>query len=835
VEPWSIAEPGAAGLSTAEAEERLAREGPNEVAVHTRASVLRQLAAGASNPLLGILLVCAVASAAVGEKVNAFIVVAMVLLSVAIDFVQSFRSARAVERLRAQVAPTATVLRDGRWVELPRRTLVAGDRIRLSAGDMVPADGRLLSAKTLHVVEAALTGESLPVEKEVGRVAEGGSVSAGQVYAGTSIAGGSAEALVERTGGRTQLGAIAARLAERPPQTAFEHGVRDFGLFITRTVLFLVLFIGVVSVTLHRSPLESLLFAVALAVGLTPEFLPMISTVTLAEGAVRMARAKVIVKHLPSIQNLGSMDVLCSDKTGTLTRAQMALERSVNGAGEASPTVLQLARINSTLQTGLRSPLDEAILTAPGEPADGWQRHDEVPFDFERRRLSVSAERDGLRVLVCKGAPENVLAACSAWETPDGARPLDDGARTLCLQTERALALQGLRVLAVATRPQGQEEPCEIASERELCLVGFLAFLDPPLPDAAATVAALRRDGVTVKILSGDDPRVVRHVCEAVGIDGGEVLLGADVDRLTDPALGQVAERTSVFARVSPQQKNRILQALRRRGHVVGFLGDGINDAPSLHTADVGISVASAVDVARDAADMVLLERNLGVLHAGIVEGRKSFGNVMKYLLMGTSSNFGNMLSMAVASVFLPFLPMLPTQILLNNFLYDLAQVTIPSDAVDASFLARPQRWDIRAVRRFMLVVGPVSSVYDFLTFFILLRVFHAPERLFHTGWFVESLATQVLVVFVIRTTGNPLRSRPSPLLTGTAIAVVLVACVFPWTPAAGPLGFEPLPAPFFLFLAVATGTYLLGVQWVKARVLPRFTHPSPRPAMERT
>ena len=456
-----------------------------------------------------------------------------------------------------------------------------------------------------------------------------------------------------------------------------------------------------------------------------------------------------------------------------------------------------------------------------------------MPFDFERRRLSVAAERSGRRVLVCKGAPGNVLAACSAVETSAGAQPLDAESRDRCLRTDRELAVQGLRVLAVASRPLGQDEPCDLASERDLCLMGFLAFLDPPLEDVRETIVALRRDGVVVKILSGDDPRVVRHVCQGVGIDGGEVLTGEDVDRLTDPALGQVAEQSSVFARVSPQQKSRILQALRRRGHVVGFLGDGINDAPSLHTADVGISVAPAVDVAREAADIVLLERSLGALHAGILEGRKSFGNVMKYLLMGTSSNFGNMLSMAVASVFLPFLPMLPTQILLNNFLYDLAQVTIPTDAVDASTLARPQRWDIRAVRRFMLVVGPVSSLYDFLTFFILLRVFHAPERLFHTGWFVESLATQVLVVFVIRTAGNPLRSRPSVLLAVTALAVVVAAAVLPWTPAAGPLGFEPLPGPYFLFLATATATYLLLVQWVKTHVLPRGRQRSPRPALD--
>ena len=832
MEPRSTEEPAGAGLSTGEAEARLAREGPNEVAAHTRASQFRQLLASISNPLLGILLVAAVASAVLGERVNAVIVVAMVVLSAAIDFVQSFRSAKAVERLRSQVAPTATVLRDGRWTELPRRELVPGDTIRLSAGDLVPADARLLTARALHVVESALTGESLPVEKEVGAPTEGSGVSAGHVYAGTSVASGTAEAVVEHTGGHTQLGAIAARLAERPPQTAFEHGIRDFSLFITRTILFLVLFIGVVSVAKHRPPLESLLFAVALAVGLTPEFLPMITTVTLAQGAVRMARAKVIVKHLPSIQNLGSIDVLCSDKTGTLTRGRMELERSVDGAGTSAPRALALARVNSALQTGLRNPLEDAILAAPDGTAEDWKRLDEVPFDFERRRMSVAAARAGTPVLVCKGAPENVLAVCTEWESAGAVQRLDGAARARCQQTERALAEQGLRVLAVASRSLGPDEPCGLESERDLCLVGFLAFLDPPLADAAKTVRALRRDGVAVKILSGDDALVVRHVCEAVGIGGKRVVLGDDLDRLTDPALGLVAERHAVFARVSPQQKTRLLQALRRRGHVVGFLGDGINDAPSLHTADVGISVASAVDVARDAADIVLLDRGLGVLHTGIVEGRRSFGNVMKYLLMGTSSNFGNMLSMALASLFLPFLPMLPTQILLNNFLYDLAQVTIPSDRVDASFLARPQRWDIRGVRRFMLIVGPVSSLYDFLTFWVLLGVFHASERLFHTGWFVESLATQVLVVFVIRTTGNPFRSRPSPLLATTAVAVVALATALPWSPAAEALGFEPLPGPFFLFLVLATATYLLLVQWVKARVLPRFTGPSPGRAM---
>ena len=816
------------GLTTAEAEQRLAAEGPNEIAVHASASAMRQLLATFSNPLLVILLFAAGAQAALGERVNALIVAAMVLLSAAIDFVQSYRSARAVERLRARVASTATALRDGSWTEIPRRALVRGDVIHLSAGDLVPADARLLSAIQLHLVEGALTGESLPVEKEVGVPERTGAVSAGWVYSGTSVASGTAEALVERTGTRTQFGAIAARLAERAPQTAFEHGIREFGLFITRTVLFLVLFIAVVSLALHRPPLQSLLFAVALAVGLTPEFLPMITTVTLAQGARRMARQKVIVKHLPAIQNLGSIDVLCSDKTGTLTRGRMELARSVDGSGAPVPSVLDLGRVNSALQTGLRSPLDEAILAARSPDGVEWRRAGEIPFDFERRRVSVAAEGPGTPMLICKGAPESVLSTCTRWQTPDGVRELSPAARARCEATEQALSGQGLRVIAVATRALAPGERCGPESERELCLAGFLAFLDPPLPDVAETVAALRRDGVEVKILSGDDPLVVRHVCQSVGIDAAELRLGDELDRLTDPALGQVAETSAVFARVSPQQKTRILQSLRRRGHVVGFLGDGINDAPSLHTADVGISVASAVDVAREAADIVLLDRGLDVLHAGIVEGRKSFGNVMKYLLMGTSSNFGNMLSMAVASVFLPFLPMLPTQILLNNFLYDLAQVTLPSDSVDPADLVHPRRWDVRLVRRFMLVVGPVSSLYDFLTFWVLLGPLHASERIFHTGWFIESLATQVLVVFVIRTAGNPLASRPSRLLTITSLGVVALAVALPWSPLAAPLGLEPLPRPFFLFLAVATATYLALVQWVKSWILPAFAPRTP-------
>jgi Mg2+-importing ATPase len=575
----------------------------------------------------------------------------------------------------------------------------------------------------------------------------------------------------------------------------------------------------VVNLALHRPAFESLLFAVALAVGLTPEFLPMITAVTLSRGAVRMARVKVIVKRLPAIQNFGSIDVLCSDKTGTLTAGEMTLDRALDAAGAACERPFELAYLNSSFETGIKSPLDAAILARGGVDPGGYLKRDEIPFDFERRRLSVVLEREHERWLICKGAPESILAEATAYESCGATLPLDEAVRARCHALFEALSADGLRVLAVAVRRLPARDAYRADDERELTLAGFLTFRDPPLADARDAVEALGRDGVRIKILTGDNELVARHVCAEVGLDVREIVLGSDLDRLSDAALGHVAEQTTVFARVSPAQKNRILIALKQRDHVVGYLGDGINDAPSLHAADVGIAAAHAVEVAREAADIVLVEPGLRVLHKGIIEGRRAFGNVMKYLLMGTSSNFGNMFSMAGASLFLPFLPMLPTQILLNNFLYDLAQVTIPTDRVDESYVRKPQRWDVRVIRNFMLGIGPLSSIYDFLTFFALLWVFRASEPQFHTGWFVESLATQTLVLFVIRTTGNPLRSRPSLPLALTTIAIVIVGAALPFSPLAHLLGFTPLPASFFAFLAGVTVTYLLLVEAVKRRL----------------
>jgi len=824
--------PDPRGLTGAAVESRLTEVGFNESLPHKRQAFVVQLLRRFASPLVAILLLASIASAVLGDLTNAAIIFTIVVLSIVVEMVQTHRSERAAEALRAQVTPTATVLRDGSWQEVLTRLLVPGDVFRLSAGDMVPADGQLLEARDLHVNEAALTGESLPVEKSA---SAGGGASDGVVMAGASVVSGNATAVVTETGPRTVFGKIAVGLTARPPLSEFEHGIARFGVLILKTVLFLVLFVFVVSAVLKRDPLQTLLFAVALAVGLTPEFLPMITTVTLTRGAVRMAKRKVIVKNLAAIQNFGSIDILCSDKTGTLTTGNMTLAAHVDPRGEESERPLLLAYVNSYFQSGVDNPLDTAVLKkARIDPLDaavlthdhpdvsGFRKLDEVPFDFERRRVSVVVGRGEERLLVTKGAPEHVLSVATQYEVLGQSLALDDAARTAALATFQRLCAEGFRVLAVAYTSLSKSTGYSKADEHDLTLAGFIAFVDPPRDDANEVLETLRKEGIHVKILTGDNELVAAHTCKCVGIHVGNILLGVDVDKLSDPALAQKAERTTVFARVSPEQKNRILRALKHRGHVVGFLGDGINDAPSLHAADVGISVAGAVDVAKEAADIILLEPDLRVLLAGVIEGRRAFGNVMKYLLMGTSSNFGNVFSMAGAAVILPFLPMLPTQILLNNFLYDLAQITIPYDNVDESFVRKPRRWNIDLIRRFMIAIGPVSSLYDFLTFYVLLKVFHTTEMQFHTGWFMESLATQTLVIFVIRTTENPFRSRPSIPLTITTVLLTGVGLVLPLTSLGRSFGFVPLPAPYFAFLAGATATYLLLVQVVKRALFRR-------------
>ncbi len=812
----------AAGLSAAESARRLEQFGPNVLRAQRQRGIVVEFLVRFRNPLVMLLLAAALISAFTGDPTSFVIIALIVLGSVTLDFVQEHRASRAAERLRESVALQAEVLRDGHRIQLRVDALVPGDVVHLSAGDLVPADARLLEGRDLFVNQAVLTGESYPAEKQAepaGSPAPDAGAAAGAVFMGTSVLTGTATAVICRTGAATMLGGIAESLGERAPPTAFERGTKRFGLLIMRLTLLLALFVLLVNTLFHRPWLETFMFALALAVGLTPELLPMVVSVTLARGATRMAQRKVIVKRLAAIEDLGSMDVLCTDKTGTLTEAKIRLERHLDPLGRESDRVLELAYLNSYHETGLRSPLDEAILAHGHIDVSTWTKIDEMPFGFERRRVSILVDDGKRRVLVVKGALEDVLRVSTRYEADGDLAPreLDDAARASMLEQFEALGQEGFRVLGVAWREVPRDHMHALVDdESELVFAGFAAFLDPPKASAGETLRKLAASGVRVNVLTGDNDLVTRHVCAAIGVPVKGVLTGADIAGLDEPALAARVQKANLFCRVSPAQKTRVLRALQSRGHVVGFLGDGVNDAPSLHAADVGISVDSAVDVAKEAADLILLEHDLHVLYEGVREGRRTFANVMKYIMMGTSSNFGNMFSMAGASLLLPFLPMLPTQILLNNLLYDTSEIAIPLDDVDEESLARPARWDLGFIRDFMLAVGPVSSLFDFLTFAVLLLGFHVSAELFHTGWFVESIATQVLVIFLIRTRRNPLRSRPNRVLVATSLGAVAVAIALPFTPLADWLGFVRPPAALLAALAVLVVVYLLCVEAAK-------------------
>jgi Mg2+-importing ATPase len=818
--------PAAAGLSDAEAAAALERFGPNRIAADARPSALRDLLQRFRNPLVLLLVVAAAISAATGDATGASLIALMIAVSTALDFFQERRAGDAVERLREMVRVTARVRRGGREREIPVADVVPGDLVLLAAGDLVPADGRLLEARDLYVNQATLTGESFPVEKRAAPAAPPAPSAAdpGSVVMGSHVVSGTGLLLVARTGRSTLLGETAALAAAPARPGPLEAGTYRFGLMLLRLTVFMALFVVLVNAVLGRPVLESFLFAVALAVGLTPELLPAIVSVTLARGALRLAREEVIVKRPGAVYTLGAMDVLCTDKTGTLTEGSIEVERHVDAAGAPSGRALMLARVNSGFETGLRSPLDEALLRGGGLPAS-WRKLDEVPFDFERRRVSVLAEApDGRRLLVVKGAPEALLAHCDRVEAEEGGRlaPLDAAAREGARAHLDEMADAGMRVLAVCWR-EFEGAQARPGDETGLVLAGFVAFRDPPRADAREALAALAARGVAVKIVTGDDGRVARHLCAQLGIAPGAEnrgeLAGAEIARMDDDALAAAAERTTVFSRVSPAQKTRVIAALQRRGHVVGYIGDGINDAPALRRADVGISVDGAVDVAKEAADVILLRHHLDVVVAGVVEGRRSHHNVMKYLRMGTSSNFGNMFSMAAAALFLPFLPLLPVQVLLNNVLYDLSEVALPFDRCEEEDLARPQVWNLDAIRRFMLVFGPLSSIFDFLTFGVLLWGFQAAPALFRTGWFIESVASQVLVIFAIRTRRPLLRSSPHPALAASALAVVAAAVAIPFLPGAERLGFTPPPAPLLAAVAVLVATYVALVESLKRRL----------------
>jgi P-type Mg2+ transporter len=807
------------GLTSAEAGERLDRTGRNELASSGR-SALSLLVGQLRSPLLGLLLVAASVSIAVGEVASGAIILTIMCLSVALGFVNEYRSERTLASLRTRTGRRATVLRDGSATEIAATGLVPGDVCVLQTGDVVPADLRLLEAAELTIDESALSGEAFPAEKEIAAGSGApGAVHANCAHLGTVVRSGRGVGVVVLTGMATRLGSVAGGLQEQQPPTAFQRGLNSFAALLAKVTAALTVFIFIANALLGKPALQALLFSLAIAVGLTPQLLPAIVSVSLSTGARRMAKRAVLVKRLLSIEDLGDADVLFTDKTGTLTVGEIGLREADGPDGAPAPELVRLGLLCSELSfehggTPLGNTLDLAIWRAlePGVAEAELQsvrRVATLPFTFDRRRTSVVLDSKEPRRLLCKGAAEEVLARCTAARIGGRTQPLA-AVRSEIDATLGRLLDAGHRLLAIAERPVATHAFYDEGAEHELVLRGFLVFSDPPKPDAAESIARLQRLGIEFKVLTGDNERTTAHVCGQVGLPVRGVARGSDLVDLSEDELCALVARTTIFARVSPEQKALLVAAAQRNGDDVAFLGDGVNDAVALHRADVGISVDTAVDVAKEAADVVLLEKSLGVLADGVAEGRRIFANTMKYVLMGTSSNFGNMFSAAGASLFLPFLPMLPSQILLNNLLYDTSELTIPTDRVDEELLARPEHWDVRFIRRFMTFFGPISSAYDFLTFGVMIWVFDAGPQLFHTGWFVESLATQSLIVFVIRTRRVPFfHSRPSrPLLVAT-LTVVLVGVLLPYSPFAEFLGFRPLPWSFLVILVGMAVTYL--------------------------
>ena len=816
---------GTAGLTTTAAHQRLKLYGPNALRPVSATTALRLFLRQFQSPLLLILIFAAIVAAALKQWVDASIVLIIVGGSALVSFAHEQRTAATLKKLQARIRIAAVALRDGRPAITAIEDVVPGDIVMLSAGSLVPGDGVILEAKDFFVTEATLTGEPLPVEKRPGFI--GADAGLGErsncIFMGTSVRSGTARALIVRTGTRTEYGGIADRLRLRPPETEFERGVRRYGAFLTEIMAALVVVVFAANVFLDRPTVDALLFAIALAVGISPELLPAIISMTLSTGARRMAAKGVLVRHLNAIENFGSMDVLCTDKTGTLTRGVMSLDGAFDAKGQASRRVLRDAVLNAGFQTGLENALDEAVLArgaSDGVTVSGARKLDEIPYDFERKRLSVVVEdtASGTLRLIAKGAVASILDICDSLEESEGsAVPLTPKRRKEIETLFAGWSAQGFRVLALATKSVGTQDAYSRQDELGLIFTGFLLFLDPPKKEVIATLADLARMGVKVKIITGDNRLVAAHLASTLGWSEPRMLTGPDLNRLHDGALPKLAAGTDLFAEVDPHQKERIVYALKKAGHVVGYLGDGINDVAAMHAADVSVSVDKAVDVAREAADFILLEHDLGVLRDGIAQGRQSFANTLKYVNITTSANFGNMISMALVSMFLPFLPLLAKQILLNNFLSDLPAVGIAGDAVDADMIGKPRRWDIGELRRFMIVFGLISSVFDFLTFGVLLYVFHASPETFRTGWFVESLLTELAIILVVRTYRPLHRSRPGALLLYSTLAVAAITVALPYVPIiADALGFVPLPWPLAATMIAITGLYTCASELAK-------------------
>jgi Mg2+-importing ATPase len=826
------------GLSQAEAESRLKKYGLNEIAREKRQGVMTRLLNNIKNPLVILLTALGVISYLTGDLRATVVIFFMVVLGLVLRFYQEMRADNAAEKLKAMVSNTATLVRDGLEEEVALKMLVPGDIIRLAAGDMVPADVRVLSAKDLFLNQSTLTGESLPVEKKA-------DIASADIqnpldlpnicFLGSNVESGSATAVVVHTGDRTYFGSLATSIIGQRVLTSFDKGINKFTWLMIRFIIVMVPVVFLINGLTRHNWVEAFLFATAVAVGLTPEMMPMIVTVNLSQGALTMARKKVIVKRLNAIQNFGAMDVLCTDKTGTITEGKIVLEKHLDVRGETSDKVLHYGYLNSYHHTGLKNLLDEAILDHEEleerlKANEEYRKIDEIPFDFVRRRMSVVIEdKTGLNTLICKGAMDEVMSQCSRVEINGevvGKSPEYDA---MSRQMVGKLNAEGFRVIALSYKqmPGATDKPeYSVKDESDLVLLGFLAFLDPPKDTAAEALRRLQERSVDVKILTGDNEIITAYICKQVGMPVENLLLGSQIEAMDEAQLAKAVSRTSVFARLVPAHKERVVRALQSIGHVVGFMGDGINDAPALKAADVGISVDGAVDIAKESSDIILLENSLLILEQGVMEGRRVFGNIIKYIKMAASSNFGNMFSVVGASAFLPFLPMLPIQVLTNNLLYDFSQTTIPTDEVDAEWLAKPRKWAIDEIQRFILFIGPISSIFDYLTFFIMLYLFNAwtDPALFHTGWFVESLFTQTLIIHVIRTNKIPfIQSRASWPLIVSSLIIVAAGAWLTVSPLANTLGFVPLPPLYWLLLAVMLMCYVILTQVVKTWFVHRF------------
>ena len=822
------------GLTEEEVDTNRAVHGMNEVAVEVQHGWFWRLLVTTRNPLVVLLAVLATLSFVTGDIRAGSVMCLMVVLGVLLKFIQETRADSAAARLKAMIKVTATAIRGGKAQEIPLNELVPGDIVKLAAGDMIPADVRVMTSKDLFVIQASLTGESLPVEKFDSQETRD-NVSplefANICYLGTSVESGTALALVVATGKKTYFGSMASSIAGQQVETSFDKGIKRFTWLMLRFMMVMVPLVFLINGLTKGNWGEAFFFALAVAVGLTPEMLPMIVSVSLSRGAILMSRKKVIVKQLNAIQNFGAMDVLCTDKTGTLTMDHVILERHCDIVQKEDDLVLLDAYLISHFQTGLKNVLDRAILDHHGEihAQMGVENHtkvDEIPFDFSRRMMSVVVRQpEGGYRLLTKGAPEEIFRRCTRFELDEEVLPMDPILIQDLRDEYERLSADGFRVLALAYKDMDQRAVYAKEDEQNLVLRGYVAFLDPPKESARPAIAALQKHGVAVKILTGDNDLVTRKVCNDVGLPTEHLVLGSDVEKLTDEQLSDVAERSTVFARLSPADKQRIIRVLRARGHAVGFMGDGINDAPALRAADVGISVDTAVDIAKESADVILLEKSLMVLEEGVLEGRKVFTNIVKYVRMGASSNFGNMFSVLGASAFLPFVPMLPIQVLTNNLLYDFSQVPIPTDNVDPEQIARPRPWSMDEIKRFIIFIGPISSIFDYTTYFIMLYVFHCwdPARasLFQTGWFVESLMTQTLIIHVIRTNKIPfLQSMPSVPLILTTVMIMLCGIWLPHSSLGPSLGFTELPLLYWPLLLATLGCYIVLTQVVKTVLL---------------